>query len=57
MMVLVPQVVDIAGEISVVAADGIADGRKLAAALALGAQGVCLRTRFLAATEMAIAGE
>jgi nitronate monooxygenase/enoyl-[acyl-carrier protein] reductase II len=36
-MVLVPQVVDIAGEIPVVAAGGIADGRGLAAALALGA--------------------
>jgi nitronate monooxygenase/enoyl-[acyl-carrier protein] reductase II len=38
-MVLVPQVVDIAGEIPVAAAGGIADGRGLAAALALGAQG------------------
>jgi nitronate monooxygenase/enoyl-[acyl-carrier protein] reductase II len=56
-MVLVPQVVDIAGEIPVVAAGGIADGRGLAAALALGAQGACLGTRFLASTEMAIASE
>jgi len=56
-MVLIPQVVDIAGEIPVVAAGGIADGRGLAAALALGAQGACLGTRFLASTEMAIAGE
>ena len=39
-MVLVPQVVDVAGDIPVVAAGGIADGRGLAAALALGAQGV-----------------
>jgi enoyl-[acyl-carrier protein] reductase II len=54
-MVLVPQVVDVAGSIPVVAAGGIADGRGLAAALALGAQGVCLGTRFLAATEMRIA--
>ena len=56
-MVLVPQVVDIAGEIPVVAAGGIADGRGLAAALALGAQGACLGTRFLASTEMSIASE
>src|SRR5204862_7976735 len=34
----------------VVAAGGIADGRRLAAALALGAQGVLPRTRFLATT-------
>jgi NAD(P)H-dependent flavin oxidoreductase YrpB (nitropropane dioxygenase family) len=54
-MVLVPQVVDVAGAIPVVAAGGIADGRGLAAALALGAQGVNLGTRFLAATEMRIA--
>ena len=51
-MVLVPQVVDVAGDIPVVAAGGIADGRGLAAALALGAQGVNLGTRFLATTEM-----
>jgi enoyl-[acyl-carrier protein] reductase II len=56
-MILVPQVIDIAGEIPVVAAGGIADGRGLAAALARGAQGVCLGTRFLASTEMAIANE
>jgi enoyl-[acyl-carrier protein] reductase II len=56
-MVLVPQVVDVAGEIPVIAAGGIADGRGLAAALALGAQGASLGTRFLAATEMPIADE
>jgi len=56
-MVLVPQVIDVAGEIPVVAAGGIADGRGLAAALALGAQGACLGTRFLAAAEMTIANE
>jgi enoyl-[acyl-carrier protein] reductase II len=54
-MVLVPQVVDIAGEIPVVAAGGIADGRGLAAALALGAQGVSMGTRFLASAELGIA--
>lgn len=56
-MVLVPQVVDVAGEIPVVAAGGIADGRGLAAALALGAQGVSMGTRFLASAELAIAAE
>jgi nitronate monooxygenase/enoyl-[acyl-carrier protein] reductase II len=56
-IVLVPQVVDVAGDIPVVAAGGIADGRGLAAALALGAQGVSMGTRFLAATEMPIADE
>jgi nitronate monooxygenase/enoyl-[acyl-carrier protein] reductase II len=56
-MVLVPQVVDIAGDVPVIAAGGIADGRGLAAALALGAQGVSMGTRFLATTEMRIAGE
>jgi nitronate monooxygenase/enoyl-[acyl-carrier protein] reductase II len=54
-LVLVPQVVNIAGDIPVVAAGGIADGRGLAAALALGAQGVMLGTRLLASTEMRIA--
>jgi nitronate monooxygenase/enoyl-[acyl-carrier protein] reductase II len=53
-MVLVPAVVDVAGEVPVVAAGGIADGRGIAAAFALGAQGVSLGTRFLATTEMTI---
>lgn len=53
-MVLVPAVVDIAGVVPVVAAGGIADGRGVAAALALGAQGVSLGTRFLATPEMTI---
>jgi enoyl-[acyl-carrier protein] reductase II len=53
-MVLVPQVVDVAGDIPVVAAGGIADGRGLAAALALGAQGVSMGTRFLASAELGI---
>jgi NAD(P)H-dependent flavin oxidoreductase YrpB (nitropropane dioxygenase family) len=56
-MVLVPQVVDVAGDIPVVAAGGIADGRGLAAALALGAQGVVIGTRLLASVEMRIAEE
>ena len=53
-MVLVPAVVDVAGTVPVVAAGGIGDGRGIAAAFALGAQGVSLGTRFLASTEMTI---
>lgn len=49
-MALVPQVVD-SIKIPVVAAGGIADGRELAAALALGAQGVQIGTRFICAEE------
>ena len=56
-MVLVPQLVDLAGDIPVVAAGGIADGRGLAAALALGAQGVSMGTRFLASTEMRVSDD
>jgi enoyl-[acyl-carrier protein] reductase II len=50
-MALVPQVVDAVGPIPVIAAGGIADGRGLAAALVLGAQGVNIGTRFLASSE------
>lgn len=50
-MVLVPQVVDAVTPRPVVAAGGIADGRGLAAALALGAQGVNVGTRFIASDE------
>jgi enoyl-[acyl-carrier protein] reductase II len=53
-LVLVPQVVAIAGERPVIAAGGMADGRGLAAALALGASGIVMGTRFLASTEMTI---
>jgi enoyl-[acyl-carrier protein] reductase II len=53
-MVLVPAVVDVAGDTPVLAAGGIADGRGIAAALVLGAQGATLGTRFLATTEMHI---
>ena len=49
-MALVPQVAD-AVEIPVIAAGGIADGRGLAAAFMLGAEGVQLGTRFVASTE------
>ena len=50
-MALVPQAVDVANGIPVLAAGGIADGRGLVAALALGAQGVIMGTRFVAAAE------
>jgi len=49
---LVPQIVDAVGDaIPVVAAGGIVDGRGLAAALALGADGVWMGTRFIATPE------
>ena len=48
---LVPQVVDAVRPTLVVAAGGIADGRGLVAALALGASGVWLGTRFAASLE------
>jgi NAD(P)H-dependent flavin oxidoreductase YrpB (nitropropane dioxygenase family) len=50
-MVLVPRVVDAVSTTPVVAAGGIADGRGLAAALVLGAEGIVLGTRLIAATE------
>jgi len=50
-LVLVPRVVDSVYPTPVVAAGGIANGRGLAAALALGAEGVVLGTRLIAATE------
>lgn len=49
-MALVPQVVD-AVDLPVLAAGGIADGRGVLAALALGAQGVQVGTRFVCAEE------
>src|SRR3954452_9878679 len=55
---LVPQIVDAVGDrVPVVAAGGIVDGRGLAAALALGADGVWIGTRFIATPEArAVAG-
>lgn len=50
-MALVPQVVDVAHDVPVIAAGGIMNGRGIAASFALGAQGVQLGTRFLTATE------
>lgn len=51
-LALVPQVVDRVAPTPVVAAGGIADGRGVAAALALGAQGVWCGTAFLFAEEV-----
>ncbi|QEN16225.1 NAD(P)H-dependent flavin oxidoreductase [Mycolicibacterium sp. ELW1] len=51
-MVLVPEVVDgLAGKTAVLAAGGIGSGRQVAAALALGAQGVWMGSAFLTAAE------
>ena len=49
--VIVPRVVDAVAPTPVVAAGGIADARGVVAALALGAEGVVVGTRFLATTE------
>jgi len=48
---LLPAIVDAVSPVPVVAAGGIADGRGLAAALALGAAGALIGTRFYAARE------
>ncbi len=53
-LALIPQVVDAVRPIPIVAAGGIADGRGLAAALILGAQGINIGTRFLASVEAPI---
>lgn len=50
-MALVPQVVDAVAPLPVLAAGGIADRRGVTAAMALGAAGVWIGTRFLAARE------
>jgi nitronate monooxygenase len=52
-MALVPQIVDAVG-LPVIAAGGIADGRGIAAALALGAAGVQIGTAFLTTAEAGI---
>lgn len=52
-MALVPQIVD-AVDVPVIAAGGIADGRGLAAVLALGAQGAQVGTRFVCAQECTV---
>ncbi len=50
-LALVPAVVDAVAPVPVIAAGGIADGRGLAAALALGASAAWIGTRFLVSTE------
>lgn len=51
---LVPQIVDAAGDIPVLAAGGVGHGRHIAASLALGAQGVWLGTAWLTSKEHAL---
>ena len=51
LIVLLPATVDAIGDIPVIASGGMADGRSLAAALALGADGVNMGTRFMATLE------
>jgi enoyl-[acyl-carrier protein] reductase II len=53
-MALAPQVVDVVAPIPVLVAGAVADGRGLAAALMLGADGANVGTRFLASEEAAI---
>jgi NAD(P)H-dependent flavin oxidoreductase YrpB (nitropropane dioxygenase family) len=57
-MVLVPQVVDAVGpDVPVLAAGGIADGRQMLAAMALGAQGVWTGSIWLLTTEADVSPE
>jgi NAD(P)H-dependent flavin oxidoreductase YrpB (nitropropane dioxygenase family) len=51
LLTLVPSIVDAVAGLPVIAAGGIASGRAVAAALALGADGVCVGTRLLASHE------
>ncbi len=56
-MALIPQVVDaLGGRVPVVGAGGIGDGRGVAAALMLGAEGAWIGTAFLATEEAGISG-
>jgi NAD(P)H-dependent flavin oxidoreductase YrpB (nitropropane dioxygenase family) len=52
-LALIPEVRDAIGDLPMVAAGGIVDGRGLAAVLALGADGAVFGTRFLASNEAA----
>lgn len=53
-MALIPQVVDAVGDVPVLGAGGIVDGRGVAAALMLGAQGAWIGSAFLASEEAGI---
>ena len=53
-MSLVPQIVDLAGPVPVLAAGGVATGRQILASLAMGAQGVWLGTVWLTTEEHAL---
>jgi NAD(P)H-dependent flavin oxidoreductase YrpB (nitropropane dioxygenase family) len=53
-MALIPQVVDVVGGVPVLGAGGITDGRGIAAAMMLGAEGVWVGSAFLASTEAGI---
>jgi NAD(P)H-dependent flavin oxidoreductase YrpB (nitropropane dioxygenase family) len=53
---LVPQIVDMAGNIPVLAAGGVASGRHIHAALAMGAQGVWMGTAWLTSAEFPMSG-
>ena len=57
LFVNLPAIVDAVAPLPVLASGGIADGRGLAAALALGAQGVSLGTRFVATDEAFVSDE
>lgn len=54
---VLPQVVEVAGDVPVLASGGLVDGRDLAAALTMGAAGVHMGTRFLASTEAPISDQ
>ena len=54
LIVLLPATVDALGDVPVIASGGMADGRSLVAALALGADGVNMGTRFMATKECKI---
>ncbi len=55
-MALIPQVVDAVGDVPVLGAGGITDGRGIAAAMMLGAEGVWVGSAFLASNEAGIHG-